>query len=1547
MPDGCFDLIVAPQPFTDKVETAVVPLGTTVADLLTAACEDGALDPQDLPRTDVYLNGVLMEDRVAALDIRPGPGAIVNVVVMPQGGHGGEKALETALQLAVMVAAFVVAGPGGVLAGSLAGAGITGGTAVAIEAAAMATINIAGSLALASIFGNLNKPTTTDPTYNLESQSNQARQREPMPLQCGGARVALDVAASAYNTLIDNVQYITAIYGCQYGPCMITDLKIGETLASAYPSDELQIEYFLVPGVTRTTALYPNKIDQQSFQNELDPLHADFTLETTGVDPCTTFEIDLYWPSLFYTSSGGAQEDEQSKVLIQYSPHGANAWQPIPGLPAGRDKSGDASPAGTFYIVANQRNPIFKTIAFTLPNGQYDIQMSRSIRPGGDTSRDTDDVYWTALRSIDVSQPAIVDTTLSVIVLRAKASQDFDGTLGTVSAVVTSIVPKWNATTSSWDGNSAAVDSNWAASSNAAELARYMMTGYPAAFPLLDSEIDPSFGAQAALIEEMGWTGAFTQNSDGTQSEVLLKLGKLGRCTFFWDGAALHAIPDYEKPAPRQVFTGRNAKNYSYKRAFPDAVHAVWVQFTNADEDWKQDGLFVYNDGYAAVAGADVQAATLLEKLTLDYACVTNRAYTEGRVYLAKRTVLTETHQWTCGIESVASNYGDRVIVRHNSTTFGIGEGRVLFRRMSGALVAGVRLDVAVSFQDGLSYAMDARRSDQVLRGLSLTTAGGTTRDLLFGTPLAADEAPEQGDLVVIGEVNVVTEDVELIDVQPQADGTAKLTAQAYRWDDIIEAETGEIPALQSLLTTRQPAPVPTILGAQGDPNGVAVAFSIPSQRQSSIKGFSAQYRRSPSEDASSSWTTLPLLPSSANVVQTPPITQAQYQPGDTASEYRVDVQIVTVPTTGEPSQPAQALNILVQQGVLAPTNFGALGVTRTAADGSSYPAIQITCDALTVGSASILQIELQPTAPETVASEAFTPSSFSPHADNPDGDATDVQGGVTYTVRCRWHTSDGWNSDWVSQANVVVPSGALVSADAANLYGAPSEDWDALNAALLQFFSDYNDRQVVIDSRTFLNGDALPQVAQSALDQISDEITRAEGAEDTLTDSIASVSLSTDDAAAAVSAEALVRETADDSLAADITSASASFDDYTSTTDETLADLAAAGSTEAEARESLASTVGDNKASADAAILTLTDDTSAQSSDIDALEDDYAGVSAGLTTEGDTRASADDALATEQSTFSADLGTTNANLTDEEGVRATADEGLASDQDTLNVTLDGVSASVSDSEEAIVGLQGKTAASLVQGVNAGTGNATVSIASDGVTGVIELVAQILSLANSTAGGNPIPALLVAFGNVFIANKLFLGSSMTLDPATGTILLSLGSVALAIGGPFGSGDNLIIWAGPALALASMSKTNGTFWIDNAGDAYFGGSLSAGVLTTKAATPDTSASGRGRDRRIQLERRDHHRHHELRLCRVTNDTLRRHQRGLEQLQFGQGRCDARASQRRAWRRRFRPEQRRLSDHHRALQERRRQRLRARRHLEHHRQLDLDRCSPDPS
>lgn len=82
-------------------------------------------------------------------------------------------------------------------------------------------------------------------------------------------------------------------------------------------------------------------------------------------------------------------------------------------------------------------------------------------------------------------------------------------------------------------------------------------------------------------------------------------------------------------------------------------------------------------------------------------------------------------------------------------------------------------------------------------------------------------------------------------------------------------------------------------------------------------------------------------------------------------------------------------------------------------------------------------------------------------------------------------------------------------------------------------------------------------------------------------------------------------------------------------------------------------------------------------------------------------------------------------------------------------------------------------------------------------------------------------ALSAELGNVFINS--------------GALVVSNGTTMKVIANGFGTANQFLEWAGPAMALNLCSEANATSYLKSNGDAYFGGTLSAGTLTNSGQT----------------------------------------------------------------------------------------------------------------
>jgi len=101
-------------------------------------------------------------------------------------------------------------------------------------------------------------------------------------------------------------------------------------------------------------------------------------------------------------------------------------------------------------------------------------------------------------------------------------------------------------------------------------------------------------------------------------------------------------------------------------------------------------------------------------------------------------------------------------------------------------------------------------------------------------------------------------------------------------------------------------------------------------------------------------------------------------------------------------------------------------------------------------------------------------------------------------------------------------------------------------------------------------------------------------------------------------------------------------------------------------------------------------------------------------------------------------------------------------------------------------------------------------------------------------------------GSAKIANlsfdKMIAGTvNAIIEMGTGLIRFAIGGNRLVLGKGFGTVGQFIMWFGPDMVEANMSENNAVFYLKRDGSAYFGGSLSAGVLKNAVQTSSIATS----------------------------------------------------------------------------------------------------------
>lgn len=877
------------SPFAAPPVRLEIVEGQTIRTHLREAVDAGLIDLADLQRLVIYIDGETL-DRDVALDVVTEPGQAINFVVEPEKGQGGRKDVgQVALQLAVIAAAAWTAGWAGTLIAFKSTV-----AAAALQAAVTSAVVAAGSALSSAIFKPEAQGGRTNDRYSLQGASNAYRPWQSMPLALGEVVAAPDFAVKTFTRAVGDDVWIYGILGLHYGPCVIDELRIGDTLASSMSSDEIAVVEHLTPG-PRSFSLYPYDTDETVFTEELNDDGTTTVTRATGSEG-EHFELEFYFPGgLFFQKSDGTIKTATVSLSVR------RRAIDVFGSPTGSWSSWT-----TQSVSHRTREPLRHPYTVDLPLGRYEFEAKRSWSDGNEVVTDT--VMWVALRAVAYRKP-ITDEVLSVLEFKVKATAVNQGTLAPITCKITPVCETWDPT----EGDAG----DWVTpqpTSNPAALTRWLLTGPAPAKSMAEDNADAGLTEWSEICDERDWrTGLYiTENS--SQQDVLRMLGDAGRAGIWYDGSSIRAACWAERPVPRQLFTGRNLRGRSGSVVYPDPVHGLRVEFANIDQRGEADEVYVYADGYAEVAGGGNQAATLIEGLRLEGQRTIERAYRDGVWELNRRKLQRRVETWESDVEYIACGLGDRVLLSWRSIKEGLGEARVRSRRTAGGLVTGLRLDQAVEMKEGETYALDMRFDGQVQRGVLLTTMPGVSREVLFATPRAATDCPAGGDLVAWGVAGEVARDLEIVGIEPGEDLTARLTGRSYVAPALIAAEDATLPTLESLLSgaRRQRPPTPFLLAVQGRPTGIRVGFAVTAWNGSPIAAITARWRIKPEEPGPGGWVSLPPLAASARDLITPPPRLLPTFSGST-EDVPVEVELTVVTVAGQKSEPLLVEDIIIE----------------------------------------------------------------------------------------------------------------------------------------------------------------------------------------------------------------------------------------------------------------------------------------------------------------------------------------------------------------------------------------------------------------------------------------------------------------------------------------------------------------------------------------------------------------------------------------------------------------------------------------------------------
>jgi hypothetical protein len=285
------------------------------------------------------------------------------------------------------------------------------------------------------------------------------------------------------------------------------------------------------------------------------------------------------------------------------------------------------------------------------------------------TDKIYDAIAWTALRSINSARESVIMKDITLIEIRVKASEQFNGTLDDFTVLATTICPDWVAGSSAWISRP---------TNNPASLFRYLLQGPFNKRPQADAKIN--LVALAAWHEYcLGQGFAFNLYCDyqGSIYDMLVNLAASGRSSPTYRDGKYTVITDAEQTTICQHFTPRTSWGFSSTKAFYTPPHAFRVTMADEAQDYNTEEVFVYDDGYSLSGGNNTTVATLFEEMKLIGCTSHHDSWKQGRFHLAQLRLRPETFKINVDIENIVSSRGDLVRVTHDVPLWGVASGRI------------------------------------------------------------------------------------------------------------------------------------------------------------------------------------------------------------------------------------------------------------------------------------------------------------------------------------------------------------------------------------------------------------------------------------------------------------------------------------------------------------------------------------------------------------------------------------------------------------------------------------------------------------------------------------------------------------------------------------------------------------------------------------------------------------------------------------------------------------------------------------------------------
>ena len=607
------------------------------------------------------------------------------------------------------------------------------------------------------------KKLQTNPS--LRGSTNQARKNEMLPILLGKHRIYPDVAALPYTLYRYENQYLRQLFSFGYRNVSIdrSTIKIGETLLTKYKGYTLADDF---------SELYSQRCIESSIGLELTYDDTDRNIvERTTASNTWKFAVGIIAPQ------GISGEDGNATVgfRIEWRVSGDDAWT------TAVDES-----------ISIETDRFRRMYEVTPPTpGTFDIRVQRTNKES-DNAAVVDTIYLDVIQSWTQDStgsrlPVIDADRFSLLALELKATDQLNGIIDELNAVCTLRARVYTGTGT---GPDAWIEGD---AVNPASAILYLLTDpYANPKPLSDDEIVwDDFEAFYLYSEEHGFEcNAFINNEDYSVEDICSYIAESNLAQIRKAGNRIGIIIDAAVDHFTQLFTPRNAWDFSVQKSFSDDIRYFRIKYVDASLGYVETERTVSLDAEGNIAfDAEIPEDESGTEISLVGVTDPTHAAYVGRQRLREISRQKRTFSWTSDIEGILCVPGDVILLEHDQFSIGLGEGRIRNIVKDGNdRIKGIVLDASLPFESTKVYSVVIRSGSKISESLTIT-AEDDGRTLIFtATPLFAFNI---GDLCAVGEYSKETIKLMVTSIERDQDGACSITAVDY---DPSIYEEGEIP---------------------------------------------------------------------------------------------------------------------------------------------------------------------------------------------------------------------------------------------------------------------------------------------------------------------------------------------------------------------------------------------------------------------------------------------------------------------------------------------------------------------------------------------------------------------------------------------------------------------------------------------------------------------------------------------------------------------------------------------------------------------------------